>query len=133
MAQKKQDKRGVCPKCGHNNLRFPGDQIRDYPIQIIKWNCPKCRVEGFEQYLLKFTGHKIKGRDYEKFPDYKNLGKLDKKGGTEMAKKFQLVEAVSGGEVAEEIEADTYEEAAAEVLEGMGYQLLEVKDEDEEG
>ena len=47
-----------------------------------------------------------------------------------MAKKFQLVEAVSGGEVAEEIEADTYEEAAAEVLESMGYQLLEVKDEE---
>ena len=49
-----------------------------------------------------------------------------------MAKKFQLVEAVSAGEVAEEIEADTYEEAAAQVLENMGYQLLEVKNEDGE-
>ena len=47
-----------------------------------------------------------------------------------MSKRFQLVEAASGGEVAEEIEADTYEEAAAEVLESMGYQLLEVKDEE---
>jgi len=49
-----------------------------------------------------------------------------------MAKRFQLVEAVSGGEVAEEIEADSYEQAAAQVLEGMGYKLLEVRDEDDE-
>ena len=125
MAQEKQDRRGICPRCGHNNLRFPGDQIRDYPIQIIKWKCSLCGAEGFERYLLNFTGHKVKGRDYEKFPDYK-------KGHTEMAKRFQLVEAVSGGEVAEEIEADTYEQAAAQVLESMGYQLLEVKDEEEE-
>ena len=49
-----------------------------------------------------------------------------------MAKRFQLVEAVSGGEVGEEIEADTYGEAAAEILESMGYQLLEVKDDEED-
>ena len=49
-----------------------------------------------------------------------------------MTKRFQLVEAVSGGEVAEDIEADSYEEAAAKILESMGYKLLEVKDEDEE-
>ena len=49
-----------------------------------------------------------------------------------MAKRFQLVEAVSGGEVGEEIEADTYAEAAAEILESMGYQLLEVKDDEED-
>ena len=73
MAQKKQDKKGICPKCRHNNLRFPGDQIRDYPVLIIKWQCLKCGAEGFERYLLKFTGHKVKGRDYEKFPDYRKL------------------------------------------------------------
>ena len=49
-----------------------------------------------------------------------------------MTKRFQLVEAISGGEVAEEIEADSYEQAAAQVLESMGYQLLEVNDEDKE-
>ena len=49
----------------------------------------------------------------------------------EMAKRFQLVEAVSGGEIGDEIEADTYGEAAAQILEEMGYQLLEVKDEQE--
>ena len=73
MTQKKQDRRGICPKCGHNNLRFPGDQIRDYPIHIIGWKCAKCGAEGFERYLLKFTGHMVKGRDYEKFPDYRKL------------------------------------------------------------
>ena len=124
MAQEKYDRRGICPKCGHGNLRFPGDQIRDYPIQIIKWKC-KCGAEGFERYLLKFTGHMVKGRDYKKFPDYKE-------GRAEIPKKFQLTEAVSSGEVAEEIEADSYEQAAAQVLESMGYKLLEVKNEDEE-
>jgi len=49
-----------------------------------------------------------------------------------MAKRFQLVEAVSGGEVGEEIQADSYAEAAEEILEGMGYKLLEIKDKDGE-
>ena len=48
-----------------------------------------------------------------------------------MAKKFQLVEASSGGEVGDLIEADTYAEAAAEILEQMGYQLLEIKHEEQ--
>ena len=49
-----------------------------------------------------------------------------------MAKRFQLVEAVSGGEVGEEIKADTYADAAAEILESMGYNLLEVKDDEDD-
>ena len=47
-------------------------------------------------------------------------------------KRFQLVEASSNGEVGDQIQADTYGEAAAQILEEMGYQLLEVKDEEEQ-
>ena len=73
MVKKKQDRKGICPKCGHNDLRFPGDEVRDYPVLIIKWTCPECGSEGFERYLLEFTGHKVKGRNYKTFPDYRNL------------------------------------------------------------
>ena len=67
-----------------------------------------------------------------KFPEIKQITNNRKKGKIVMAKKFQLLEASSGGEVGDQIEADTYGEAAAEILESMGYQLLEIEDEKEE-
>lgn len=47
-------------------------------------------------------------------------------------KQFQLEEDSSGGEVGDPIEAKSWEEAARQILEQMGYRLVEVKNNDGE-
>ncbi len=44
-------------------------------------------------------------------------------------KKFQVLEASSGGEISDVIEARNTGEAAIRVLEEMGYTIKEIKDE----
>jgi hypothetical protein len=42
---------------------------------------------------------------------------------------FQTYDTSCDGEVGEQFEADSYEEAMSIVLEGMGYKIIEIKEE----
>ena len=47
-------------------------------------------------------------------------------------KHFQLLEDSSSGEVGDVIEAKCWEEAASQILEQMGYRLVEIKDSEDD-
>jgi len=62
-AGKKED---VCPKCGHDTLKFSNGRIED-DFYVYDWNCPACNADGEEEYKLTF--HRIYSSDSDENSD----------------------------------------------------------------